>query len=116
MKNKNTTERSRTVQINPQPSLPSFTSNKPPVFLPSSVKNHQPLNNYFLSQSSKLDRYVGTFSTRASGKINCVYPTGSLRNHKTQIEPMDGIMKERLKKLNYGEKLANIEHLIRNSR
>lgn len=42
-------------------------------------------NNFPLSQSTKLDRYVGNFSTRASGKITCLSPHNEHKSTKTQV-------------------------------
>lgn len=117
MENQNYKKRSNTVQP-VQPSNISL-STTPKKFKPQTfgtgMKIHQPkVNTFYPSQTAKLDRFVGNFSTRASGKITCISPTTELKSTKTQVETMESIVKEHLKKLNYREKLSNIEVLLKN--
>ena len=78
-------QRSKTVQINPHfvrlPNSPTAERD----MLHSQVKKNPQKFSGMLSQSNKLDKYVSSFSTRASGKINSISPTNQAKNFKTQV-------------------------------
>lgn len=95
MHNTNQKERSKTVQITQKfTTLPLSPKTTKPILLSNNKKTYQPpVNKFLLSQSNKLDKYVGNFSSRTSGKINYTSSTTSSKSRKTQVETMESIVK-----------------------